>query len=94
MRSLPELRSYLRGRGFRPAPVTEELVWDVLHSPRWTIWSVARATMSGRAYDYSFHYVRRAKDRLEALVRDGIASRVKSRRGRESYVLKEAANNG
>ncbi|MEM4603561.1 MAG: hypothetical protein QW842_07150 [Candidatus Nezhaarchaeales archaeon] len=50
--------------------------------------------MSGRAYDYSSHYVRRAKDRLEALVRDGIASRVKSRRGRESYVLKEAANNG
>lgn len=86
---LAELRSYLRRRGFRPAPATEELVWDVLTSPRWTIWTVARATMTGKAYDYSTHYVRRARERLEVLAKDGIVSRVKSKRGKEAYTLRE-----
>jgi hypothetical protein len=84
------VRKALRKAGFRPAPVSEELLGSYLYnntnnSSPLTPQSFLHYSLKGKARDYSSTYFRAFMARLEALREAGLIESCESARGHEAY---------
>jgi hypothetical protein len=82
-------RKALSAAGFRPAPITEELLVSYLHdntnSTPLTPQTFLNYSLRGKARAYSSTYFRAFMSRLSALYDAGLVGPCRSARGHEAY---------